>query len=311
MPAPASPLVIVNPAANMGRARQLEARVRATLGANGIAARVVETRAAGHAEELAAEAAAQGHDRVVAVGGDGTMQEVVNGLMAEPPPGMPRPTLGVVAAGSGNDLARSLELPLAPLDALAVALGPQVRPLDLGTARVGTRQRFFVAAGGTGFDADVAHTMAPPRAAWQRGRAGYFLSTLNVLRRHANRPLTVSLQEADGATRTVEGRFLFIAFANGKYYGGGMQICPDASNGDGVLDVCLVGDISRLGALQQLPGIYRAKHVNHPLVELLRITSMTIEGPADTRVHLDGEPLGTLPVEVGVRAAALQVAVSG
>ena len=88
MPAPASPLVIVNPAANMGRGAQLETRVRATLDANGIAARVVETTAAGHAEELAAEAAAQGHDRVVAVGGDGTMQEVVNGLMADPPPGI-------------------------------------------------------------------------------------------------------------------------------------------------------------------------------------------------------------------------------
>ena len=298
--------MIVNPAAGMGRAHQLEPRVRATLNAAGVGARVVETRAAGHAEELAASAAASGHDRVVAVGGDGTMQEVVNGLIAID--AADRPSLGVVPAGSGNDLSRSLAIPLNPMAALSVALGGHLTPLDLGTARANGRERAFVAAGGTGFDADVAHTMAGPRARWQRGRAGYFLSTLNVLRRHANRALQVEIDGPDGARR-IEGRFLFIAFANGPYYGGGMQICPSASISDGVLDVCLVGNISRLGALQQLPGIYRAKHVDHPLVELLRVHRLTITGEDGTRVHLDGEPLGVLPVEVGVLPGALQVAV--
>jgi diacylglycerol kinase (ATP) len=294
----------------MGHARELEPRIHAALRHGQVEAKVLETREPGHAEQLAAAAADLGHDRVVAVGGDGTVQEVVNGLMSGRTSGVPPPMLGVVPAGSGNDLARSLGLPLAPLDALTVALGAQTRPLDLGVARTGDRVRYFHAAGGTGFDAQVAYTMASRRRGWQRGRAGYFLSTLNELRRYRNRELRIRLATSDGA-RELDGRFLFVAFANGPYYGGGMQICPDASNRDGMLDVCLVGDISRLGALRELPGIYRAAHVNHPLVELVRVLELRIEGQAETRVHLDGEPLGTLPVDVGVRPAALQVAAVG
>jgi YegS/Rv2252/BmrU family lipid kinase len=294
----------------MGHAHRLEPRVRAALDHTGVEARVLETREPGHAERLAAAAADLGHDRVVAVGGDGTIQEVVNGLMAGSAPSGGRPSLGVVPAGSGNDLARSLDLPLVPLDALPVALGQHTRPLDLGVAGGDGTQRYFHAAGGTGFDAQVAFTMSGQRSGWQRGRAGYFLSTLNELRRYRNRELRLRLTTADGV-RDVTGRFLFVAFANGRFYGGGMQICPDASNQDGLLDVCLVGDMSRLGALRELPGIYRAAHVNHRLVEIVRVLELRIEGEPGTRVHLDGEPLGMLPVDVRVAAAALQVAVVG
>jgi diacylglycerol kinase (ATP) len=293
----------------MGRAHHLEPRIRAALDGSGIQARILETREPGHAERLAAAAADLGHDRVVAVGGDGTVQEVLNGLMGAggAPDGGP-PVLALVPAGSGNDLARSLGLPAAPLEALTVALGDTTRPLDLGRAMHDGQLRYFAAAGGTGFDAQVASTMAGRRRAWQRGRAGYFLSTLNELRRFRNRELQLRLT-TDHGYRAVEGRFLFVAFANGPYYGGGMQICPDASIDDGQLDLCLVGDISRLGALRELPGIYRAAHVDHPLVELARVRELTIEGGASTLVHLDGEPFGELPVEVSVSPGAVSVAV--
>ncbi len=268
----------------------------------------METREAGHAERLAAAATDQGHDRVVAVGGDGTAQEVLNGLMTAGvgPDGGP-PAFGLVPGGTGNDLARSLGLPLTLLEALTVALGEQTRPLDLGKASHDGETRYFSAAGGTGFDAEVAFTMAGKRERWQRGRAGYFLSTLNELRRYKNRTLSLRLA-TDAGVRQVDGRFLFVAFANGPFYGGGMRICPDASISDGLLDLCLAGDIGRLGALRELPGIYRGKHVHHPLVEMTRVRELRIEGEEGTRVHLDGEPFGMLPVDIGVRAAAVAVA---
>jgi YegS/Rv2252/BmrU family lipid kinase len=291
----------------MGHAHELEPRIRAALQGTDIHATILETREPGHGERLAAAAADLGHDRVVAVGGDGTVNEVINGLMSGSASGAPPPMLGVVPAGSGNDLARSLGLPLDPLDSLPVALGDRTRPLDLGMASCDGLQRYFHAAGGTGFDAQVAFAMAGKRRGWQRGRAGYFVTTLTELWRYRNRALRVRLATPDGA-RQLEGKFLFIAFANGPYYGGGMKISPEASNHDGVLDVCLVGDISRLGAMKELPGIYRGSHVNHRLVEIARVLEMRIEGPPGTRVHLDGEPLGMLPVEVRVRPAALQVA---
>ena len=178
-------------------------------------------------------------------------------------------------------------------------------PLDYFVwAIVGDKRTFVL---DTGFDAEVAFTMSGKRSRWQRGRAGYFLSTLNELRRYKNRSLSLRLATDTGA-RQLDGRFLFVAFANGPYYGGGMQICPDASVSDGMLDLCLVGDIGRLGALRELPGIYRAAHVDHPLVEIVRVRELRIEGEPQTRVHLDGEPFGMLPVDIAVQDAAVAVA---
>jgi diacylglycerol kinase (ATP) len=149
--------------------------------------------------------------------------------------------------------------------------------------------------------------MGGKRARWQRGRAGYVLSTLNELRNYKNRALSLRLA-TDVGDRQVEGKFLFVAFANGPFYGGGMQICPDASVDDGLLDLCLAGDIGRLGALKELPGIYRGAHVNHPLVEMTKVRELRIDGEEETRVHLDGEPFGMLPVDLTVREAAVAVA---
>jgi diacylglycerol kinase (ATP) len=295
----------------MGRAHQLAPRISQALAQDGAEARLLETREPGHAERLAAAATDLGHDRVIAVGGDGTVQEVLNGLMAAGvgPDGGP-PAMGIVPGGSGNDLARSLGLPFTALEALAVAMGERTQPLDLGRATHDGTVRYFAAAGGTGFDAQVAFTMAGRPHRWQRGRVGYFLATLNELRRFHNRELRLRLAGDEGV-REVEGRFLFVAFANGAYYGGGMQICPDASTSDGLLDVCLVGDISRLGALRELPGIYRAAHVDHPLVDIVRVRELRIEGQPGTLVHLDGEPFGELPVDITLLPAAINVAAVG
>ncbi len=115
----------------------------------------------------------------------------------------------------------------------------------------------------------------------------------------------------EGEDRVVSQRFLFVAFANGPYYGGGMQICPNAETDDGWLDVCLVGDLSRLAALRELPGIYQAKHLRNPKVEIVHARTVRIEGDGTTRVHLDGEPFGSVPVEITLLPGAVSVAVAG
>lgn len=298
MPSDAA-LIVVNPTAGGGHARRLLPRLEAAARAGGHALAV--TGRAGDAERLAA---AGTHARVVAVGGDGTVQEVVNGLAA----GEPGITLGVVPAGSGNDLARSLGLPRAVDAALAVALGAAARAIDVAEATDGDgRLRRFAAAGGTGFDAQVAHAMARPRAAWQRGRVGYLLATLDELRRYHNSTLHLAWEDGHGMRSTTDLDSLFVAFANGAYYGGGMRIAPDAALDDGLLDLCIVGDISRAAALRQLPGIYRGRHTRHPAVRMARAHRLRIEGEG-APVHLDGEPFGRLPLDVVVRPSALQVA---
>ncbi len=301
-----APLFIVNPVAGDGRALHLEPWLRRQIDATAPAARILETEAPGHARELARQAAAQGHDRVVAVGGDGTVQEVVNGLIES---GSALP-LGILAGGSGNDLARSLQLPRRGEDALSVALGPDLTRIDVGVARRGDgidpERRYFAAAGGVGFDAQVAAAMFH-RSWWQHGRLGYLVSTLWELQRFRNRALRMVLETPMGE-QTLERTALFIAFANGQYYGGGMQICPEATVSDGWLDLCIVGDISRLEAVRQLPGMYRGAHVTHPAVEFVRARSVRLDGDGDTRIHLDGEPFGTLPLQLELRHLALDVA---
>ena len=311
MSAPVSPLFIVNPIAGSGRAHGYTPRIEAWMAEQGIDGRLLETRERGHAERLAAAATDLGHDRVIAVGGDGTIQEVLNGLLTAgaAPDGGP-PSLGIVPAGRGNDLARSVFLPLDPMACLPIAVGATGRRFDVGKATSEDGAvRYFGAAGGVGFDAEVAYTMAVRRRFWMRGEAGYFLGTLNELRRFHNSELRITLR-SDGEDRVVDQRFLFVAFANGPYYGGGMLICPDAETDDGWLDVCLVGDLSRFEALRELPGIYKAKHVNNKKVEIVRARSLHIEGDASARVHLDGEPFGTASVEISLLPGAVSVAVA-
>ncbi len=308
MPAPQKPLFIVNPIAGSGRAGSMAPRLEAWLKDHGTEARILETRERGHAERLAAAAADLGHDRVIAVGGDGTIQEVLNGLLASGVGAVP--AVGVVVAGRGNDVARSVHLPVDPIACLPIALGSTMQPFDVGlAASEDGRRRYFGAAGGVGFDAAVAYTMAVQRRFWMRGEAGYFLATLNELRRHHNSRLQVTLT-GDGVDRVVSQRFLFVAFANGPFYGGGMQICPGAETDDGLFDVCLVGDLSRLAALRELPGIYHAKHLKNPKVEIVHARTVRIEGDTQTRVHLDGEPFGNVPLEVTMLAGAVSMAVA-
>ncbi|MEO5986868.1 MAG: diacylglycerol kinase family protein [Candidatus Limnocylindria bacterium] len=296
-----APLVLVNPAAGGGRALRAASWIRERLESRADA-RLVVTSRPGHAESLASEAHARGHGRVIAVGGDGTVQEVINGLLAGGGP----VELGIVPLGSGNDLARSLALARGLEPGWRVAIGSRTRTIDVALARNGSgHERWFASAGGIGFDAQVAASMAE-RSWWQLGRAGYLATTLVELKRFHNAFVTI---DVDGDTR--EASVLFVAIANGPLYGGGMRIAPAARLDDGQLDVCVVGDISRLTALRQLPNLYRGTHVSHPQVAMQRGASITIGGEANTRIHLDGEPFGGLPLAVSTGWRSVEVAVGG
>jgi diacylglycerol kinase (ATP) len=294
---PHAPLVIVNPTAGGGRAARLIPWLRERLALRPEVELFV-TRRPGDAEERTRSAAARGHDRVVAVGGDGTVQEVVNGLL-----GAGAGELGIVPIGTGNDLARSLGLPSEPGAAWTIAVGRDTRPIDVARATNGAgRRRWFASAAGIGFDAQVAAAMSSRRG-WQSNRAGYLLTTLAELRRFTNRHVTIDL---DGQRHELD--VLFLAIANGEYYGGGMRIAPGARTDDGALDACVVGDVSRLTALRELPRLYRGTHVRNPAVSMHRARAIEVHGDALTLVHLDGEPFGTLPLVVSVMPGALFVA---
>jgi diacylglycerol kinase (ATP) len=288
MPSPPRSLVIVNPVAGGGRARRAVPTILATLERTGVISEVQYSRHPGDAEDLARRAAAEGLAPVIGVGGDGTLQEIVNGLLtaADPPP------LGIVPAGSGNDFARGLGLPLAARHAAALIAGARAVAVDLGRSG----GRYYLNVAGVGFDAEVAAAVA------RGGRWRYLAATVRNLWRYRNQPLVVHV---DG--EVVARRALLVAVANGPCYAGGMRICPDARPSDGLLDVCVIGDVTRLEILRLLPGVFFGRHARHPKVEFRRSRVVRIEGPPGTRAHVDGESCGTVPVEFRAVPAALRV----
>ena len=230
-------LFIVNPAARGGRGARAESRIRTALATLDTGAEIVRTDAPGQAEVLAAEAARDGFTPVVAVGGDGTVHEVVNGLLRTPQPTLP-PDFGVVPTGSGNDFARTVHLPRKIESAVSAILQGPRRTVDVG--RCGNR--VFLNAAGVGFDAEVVGVMA--RAGPLLRSSGpllYPLAVVRALPRYTVQPMSVEL---DG--QSLERRALLVAVANGSYYGGGFRICPAADPGDGWLDVCVLGDLNML-----------------------------------------------------------------
>ncbi len=284
------PLVIVNPAAGRGRAvrvweglRHLESRVEC-----------VTSEAPGHARHMALEATRRGVDRVVAIGGDGTVSEVAGGLAGTDV------ALGIVPAGTGNDFSRALGLPTTPEAAAQVALDGSGRRVDLGEVHIGERCVAFVNVAGCGFDAEVVRrTRAAPRMG---GMVPYFIGIMRTLWAFRPRPMRFVV---DG--QPLERRALGVAVANGHSYGGGMRIAPGAVIDDGLFDVCLIGDVSPVRLLALLPRLYAGTHDGHPAVEFFTCRELRVDPMESANVccQADGELVGDLPATFRIQPRGL------
>ncbi len=292
------PVFVVNPIAGGGRAPRAMRRVRSVLEMRGMPLEAVETKGPGDAQELARRAAADGFSPIVAVGGDGTVHEVVNGLLTLSEP----PDLAVIPVGKGNDFARNLGLPRSIEEAAAASVSGASRSIDVGRSA----GRWFVNAGGVGFDARVSAIANRGILGLHHGTLAYALATLAALRTKEHHELTVEVDD-----RVYRQRSLFVAVAVGRFYGGGMMICPQADYADGLLEVCLVGDVPRLEVLRLLPTVYSGGHVRHPNVQMLRGATVRVTGPASALVHLDGENHGHAPAEFDVAPGRLRVRTGG
>lgn len=285
--------VLLNPIAGGHRApaswRQVERAARAAW--PGL--EVLLTEGPGHATVLAREAVAAGAGRVVVVGGDGTIQETVAGLLHT---GVP---LAVIPAGTGNDFSRTHLIPRNLAQAMAVAAGGHTRKVDVGLVN----GRPYVNIAGVGFDAEVA-AWTKYRTRWLRGPWLYVAGVLSQLLLFRPQRMTVTL---DGVPQTQ--KCLLVAVGNGRYYGGGMMVCPSAEPDDGMLEVVVGGDLSKRETLVLLTKVFSGQHVGRPKVSRAAAQTVTIEGPAHLAVHADGEPVGTLPAEFSVLRSAIEVAV--
>lgn len=285
--------LVVNPASGRGRAGRLAAAVAERLRAAGASVEVLASRSAEHATALARDAAAR-HEAVAAMGGDGMVAFVANGILGT------GAALGIVPTGTGNDFAVTLGYPRRrPLEACAALAGDRTRVVDVGRIEGG---RAFLCVAGGGFDSEV--NREANRIRWARGTLVYVVAVFKTLRRFRPSAFRVTL---DGERVDFEG--MFVAVGNARSYGGGMKITPQAEPDDGLFDVCLVKAMSRPALLAQLPRLFRGRHVLHPAVEIRRAREVRIESDRDFRLYADGEEVGPLPATLRVEPGVLPVLV--
>jgi diacylglycerol kinase (ATP) len=204
--------------------------------------------------------------------------------------------LGLVPAGRGNDLARALGIPRNTRAAVATLLEGELRSIDLGTAD----GRVFVTVAACGFDALVSELVHRTRL--PGGTSTYLLATLLALGR-----LRSARVRLEGDFGSLEQPAVLVATANTQCYGGGLRIAPSAQPDDGLLEVCVVGRLSRFELLRMLARVFKGKHVDHPALTMLRTGSLAIQSDSAWLLQADGERLGRTPARLAVLPSALRV----
>jgi len=265
--------LIVNPAAGSGRTLKVCGQVEAALKKRGLPFRITRTERPGHATEIARGiAAGESEARLVVLGGDGTFNEVANGLSGTDA------ILYFVSCGTGNDFVKALNLPRDPLEALGAQLDSAARRVDAGCVN----GRLFLNVSGTGFDIEVLRQTQRFRARF-KGLVAYLLGLLAALGRF--RPVEARIT-AGG--RTFQARMTIFEVANGRYFGGGMLVAPQADPADGLFDVVYVDAVDRLHILKLLPSFVSGRFIKLPITHTLRADEVVLESPGMT-INLDGE----------------------
>jgi diacylglycerol kinase (ATP) len=293
-------LAIVNPAAGGGRSRKLLGPALERLLAGGVAVDVVETRGAGDAMRIAREAYGRGRRRFIAVGGDGTSYEVVNGLFPEAGGGA-RPTLGFLPLGTGNSFLRDFS-DRGVEHAIESLIAGRAQACDVLRLRHRGGVIHYINLLSVGFPADVATLRA--RRFSRQGELGYVISIFLGLAQLHRRPFPVRV---DGETEFDRRRCLFLTFNNSKFTGGTMMIAPKAEVNSGLIEYVRWGAIGRLGLIRNLPGLYDGTHIEHRLAERKAVKRVEFDLDAPVDVMVDGEVLTLHCEELDVLAWALDV----
>lgn len=307
-------VVVTNPQSGLGRGDGVAAAALARLTARGVT--VTEVRAPSAADSVRQVRAviadpATRPDAVVCIGGDGLASVLLAAVAQTDVP------LGLIPAGTGNDLARELGIPTEdPVAATDLVADGRTRTIDLGRIEAaGAEPMWFATVTGTGFDARV--TLRANEMRWPKGRLRYTVAAIAEISGGLTVPYRIELTgvTAGGLQRpgadhdtVVTTDAVMVAVGNTRTYGGGMLICPDAVMDDGLLDLTVVGDLSRVEMLRLLPALSAGKRQDHPDVKQYRAQRITLTAPG-APATADGEPAGQLPITIGAVPGALVVLV--
>jgi YegS/Rv2252/BmrU family lipid kinase len=300
-------LFIVNPVAAGGKTARVWPEIEKELRSLGLDFDHRLTEAPNHATELAREGLQRGYEMVVAVGGDGTVNEVINGLV---PPGSDKASavLGVVITGRGSDLARTVGIPSDYGEACARLAGERTMTVDLGVVQFHhegeAHQRYFVNVGGGGFDGEVAHR-ANRAPNFMGGTIPYLTSLVTSLLTYRNKAIELIIDDREPIRKVVNS----VVVANCQFFGGGMRVAPDADPNDGLFDVIVIGDIDKVEFLMTVPKVYDGTHITHPQVDTYRARHVEVRSDSPLLLQVEGEVCGHTPLIFEIIPAALQIRV--
>ncbi|MFY9572940.1 MAG: diacylglycerol kinase family protein [Blastocatellia bacterium] len=302
-------LFIINPVSARGATLRMWAGARERIGALGIDFDEYVTNRAGEATVVTREALAAGVMRVVAVGGDGTLSEVVNGYFMESGSAINKAaSVGLLPSGTGSDFRRSVGL-RDRADLIRRLLASETRLLDAGRAEFRNHDganvsRFFINVASFGLGADVSELVnrwrdSLPR--WIGGRARFAAAAVAALKRYQNIDVRILMDD-----RELKIKSNLIVVANGRFAGGGMMLAPNATLDDGLLDVIVTDGATRLDVVKELPRIQRGGHLKNARVSEFRAREVSIDSEKPLAVDLDGEIVGFAPATLKVLPSAIR-----
>jgi YegS/Rv2252/BmrU family lipid kinase len=287
---------LVNPASGNGSTGRRWPRLHERARELGLDGETLLSERPGHLTELAREAARE-RKLLVVVGGDGTLNEVVNGVAGS------GAELAVLPAGTGQDFGRTYGLPTKFDDAVRVALAGRSKTIDVGRVTYVDGVRYYANVGSAGMSGAVARR-ANSMSKALGGRTVFYYALVREFLAWHNTEVTITLD--DGERR---GRMHDVIVANGRWHGGGMKLAPDAKPCDGLFDVVLIGDITKLDFVTTSPKLYSGAYVGHPRVEVLRSAVVRVESAEPLPLELDGEQVGLTPATFEVVPGAIRVRV--
>jgi diacylglycerol kinase (ATP) len=302
--------VILNPTAGSGGAARKKAAIIRALTVGGAAPEVVHTEGPGDAGRLIRDARRDGVTCAVLVGGDGTLNDAVQGFLEEDGRVAPGPDLGLIPSGTGGDFRRTFGLGDSVEEAAERILSASPRPLDLGLLSVtghdgSTLRRAFIniTSFGIGGLTDRIVNSSPK---WMGGKAAFFTGTLRAMLVYRNAPVRVRV---DGKIM-LEAPIFNVAMANGRYFGGGMMIAPDADPSDGLLDVVALHDMTKVQGALLAQHIYKGSHLREQGVMVTRgkvVEAEPLATGTEVLVDMDGETPGRLPLKAELAPGALRL----
>lgn len=302
---------IVNPASANGSTErlwgQIEQAIRREIGDF----EAVFTTTSNHATDLARKALDEGFEMVVAVGGDGTVNEVVNGFFDSGVPVNPDAVLGVICRGTGSDFIKTMNIPKEIEGAARVLKGRAVKRCDAGRVISrdtggGQMERYFVNIADFGVGGEAVERVNNTTKAFG-GFVSFLYGTLATLWAYKGKTVRIRIDDHYEVEKPINS----VVIANGQYFGGGMWVAPHAEVDDGLFDILVLDDMTFLESLANIPRLYKGTHIEHPKVECFRGKTLIAESDEDVLIDIEGEHGGLLPARFEIIPSSINVKVGG